>query len=56
MDPTVRQGGDSGKPVVITNPESPVAMALCNVAESVAARISVAAVQQANIISVNQVG
>jgi ATP-binding protein involved in chromosome partitioning len=56
MDPVVRQGGDSGKPVVITNPESPVALALCNVAESVAARISVAAVQQANIISVNQVG
>ncbi len=56
MDPIVRQGGDEGKPVVITNPESPVAMALCNVAESVAARISVAAVQQANIISVNQVG
>jgi ATP-binding protein involved in chromosome partitioning len=56
MDPIVRQGGDSGKPVVITNPESPVAMALCNVAESVAARISVAAVQQSNIISVNQVG
>jgi ATP-binding protein involved in chromosome partitioning len=56
MDPTVRQGGDSGKPVVITNPESPVAMALCNVAESVAARISVAAVQQANIIPMNQVG
>ena len=56
MDSIVRQGGDTGKPVVITNPESPVAMALCNVAESVAARISVAAVQQANIISVNQVG
>jgi ATP-binding protein involved in chromosome partitioning len=56
MDPNVRQGGDSGKPVVITNPESPVAMALCNVAESVAARISVAAVQQANVIPVNQVG
>jgi ATP-binding protein involved in chromosome partitioning len=56
MDPSVRRGGDAGKPVVVTDPDSPVAMALCNVAESVAARISVAAVQQANIISVNQVG
>ena len=56
MDPNVRQGGDSGKPVVITNPESPVAIALCNIAENVAARISVAAVQQANIIPINQVG
>jgi len=42
--------------VVITDPDSPVALALCNVAESVAARISVAAVQQANFIPVNQVG
>jgi ATP-binding protein involved in chromosome partitioning len=56
IDPIVRQGGDSGKPVVITNPDSPVARALCHVAESVAARISVAAIRQANIIAVNQVG
>jgi len=56
MDPIVRQGGDSGKPVVVTDPDSPVALALCNIAESVAARISVAAVQQANIIPVSQVG
>jgi ATP-binding protein involved in chromosome partitioning len=56
MDPIVRQGGDAGKPVVITDPGSPVALALCHVAESLAARISVAAVQQANIIAVDQVG
>ena len=56
LDPSVRQGGDSGKPVVISNPDSPVAQALCNVAESVAARISIAAVRQANMIPINQVG
>jgi len=56
MDPIVRQGGDTGKPVVITNPDSPVAQALCNVAENVAAKISVAAVQQANMIPIDQIG
>ncbi len=56
MDPNVRLGGDSGKPVVITHPDSPVAQALCQIAESVAAKISVAAVQQANVIPINQVG
>jgi ATP-binding protein involved in chromosome partitioning len=56
MDPMVRQGGDEGKPVVITNPDSAVAKALQNVAENVAAKISVAAVQGANFIPINLVG
>jgi ATP-binding protein involved in chromosome partitioning len=56
MDPMVRQGGDEGKPVVITNPDSAVAKALRNVAENVAAKISVAAVQGANFIPINLVG
>ncbi|OGO60128.1 MAG: chromosome partitioning protein, partial [Chloroflexi bacterium RBG_19FT_COMBO_47_9] len=45
MDARVRTGGDSGKPVVIVEPESPVAIALRVVAEDLAAKISVAAVQ-----------
>jgi ATP-binding protein involved in chromosome partitioning len=47
IDPNVRIGGDSGRPVVIAFPESPVAVALKDVAEKVAARISVLAVQGA---------
>lgn len=46
MDPSVRRGGDAGQPVVVAQPDSPVAQALCQVAETIAARISVAAVQQ----------
>jgi ATP-binding protein involved in chromosome partitioning len=46
IDPTVRIGGDSGKPVVVTSPESPVAIALIQMAEKAAARISVLAVEQ----------
>ena len=53
MDPSVRQGGDNGMPVVISHPDSSVARALRSVAEDVAAKISVAAVQQANFIPIS---
>ena len=56
LDPAVRKGGDLGKPVVLSQPESPVAQALKNIAEQVAAKASVAAVQGANKISINMVG
>jgi ATP-binding protein involved in chromosome partitioning len=56
MDPMVRLGGDDGKPVVVTNPDSAVAQALRNVAENIAAKISVAAVQGANFIPISLIG
>jgi ATP-binding protein involved in chromosome partitioning len=56
MDPAVREGGDQGRPVVIAKPESPVAQALQEIARSVAARISIAAVQGSNFIPINIVG
>ena len=57
MDPSVRVGGDSGKPVLVTNPDSPVAMALRAAAEDIAARLSVAALQgQSAFIPINLVG
>jgi ATP-binding protein involved in chromosome partitioning len=56
MDPSVREGGDSGKPVTITNPDSAVARALHAVAEDLAAKISVAALQKENVIPINLVG
>jgi ATP-binding protein involved in chromosome partitioning len=43
MDAKVRTGGDNGKPVLITNPNSPVSHALKVVSEDIAAKISVAA-------------
>jgi len=43
MNPAVRIGGDNGKPIVVSDPESDAAKALQSLAESVAARISVAA-------------
>jgi ATP-binding protein involved in chromosome partitioning len=56
MDPSVRTGGDNGKPVTVTQPDSPVAKALSEIAEDVAAKISVAAVQQGNFIPINMIG
>ncbi len=42
IDEYVREGGDNGKPVVVAEPESPAGRALTALAESVAARMSVA--------------
>ncbi|RMF45124.1 MAG: iron-sulfur cluster carrier protein ApbC [Anaerolineae bacterium] len=57
MDPSVRVGGDSGKPVVVSAPDSPVAQALKAVAEQIAAQASIAAYEQNNnVIPINLVG
>jgi ATP-binding protein involved in chromosome partitioning len=45
IDANVRIGGDGGRPVILDFPESPVSLALKQVAEKTAARISVLAIQ-----------
>ncbi len=49
MDSEVRVGGDSGKPIVVTNPDSKPAVAMREIAEKIAAKLSVSAIE-------NQVG
>jgi ATP-binding protein involved in chromosome partitioning len=57
IDPAVRQGGDNGVPVVLSQPDSPVAMALVQIARDLAAKVSLAAVkQQADFIPIQLVG
>src|SRR5512134_2082089 len=56
IDQNVRIGGDSGKPILVSYPDSPVAQALRNIAEDLAAKVSVAAVQQSNFVPINLVG
>ena len=56
MDPAVRSGGDSGIPVTVADPDSPVAQALSQVAMDLAAKISVAAVQGPSFIPINLIG
>jgi len=56
MDPQVRVGGDSGRPIVVTRPESATALALVAIAKSVAARLSVLALQGSGGIPINITG
>ncbi len=53
IDPSVRQGGDSGKPIVVSQPDSPAAQALRQIAEKVAARVSIAAMSNNNVLPIN---
>jgi ATP-binding protein involved in chromosome partitioning len=53
IDPRVREGGDNGKPAVIEIPDSPAAKALTEIAQKVAARISVEAMGGKNELPIN---
>ncbi len=46
MNPAVRVGGDSGKPIVISQPKSDSGMALLNIAQQVAAQVSIRALTE----------
>jgi len=52
IDPRVRKGGDSGKPVIVAHPDSPVSQALRGIAGQLAARLSVAALMQGGELSI----
>lgn len=52
----VRVGGDLGRPITITDPETPAAVALRQMSEAVAARISVVMLQNDGIIPINIIG
>ena len=52
IDPAVRVGGDSGKPVIMENPKSPAAVALRSIAEQIAARVSVEAFEKHNVVPI----
>jgi ATP-binding protein involved in chromosome partitioning len=45
---SLREGGDAGKPIVAGNPESPVAQAFVQIAEKVAAQVSIANLSSAD--------
>ena len=45
MDAKVRTGGDNGRPIIVEYPNSPAALALRGIAEVIAAKISMAALE-----------
>ncbi len=53
MDASVRKAGDDGKPVLVAHPDSQAARALREIAEKVAARVSVAALEGNHSLPIN---
>lgn len=53
IDPNVRIGGDTGKPIVDSNPESPAAKAFDEIAMKIAQKVSVAALGANNSLPIN---
>jgi ATP-binding protein involved in chromosome partitioning len=56
IDPAVREGGDEGVPIVVSQPGNAVSKAMKLVAEDLAAKVSVAALKQENVVPINLVG
>jgi ATP-binding protein involved in chromosome partitioning len=53
IDQNVRIGGDSGKPILVSYPDSAVANALREIAQKIAAQVSVAALSVKNELPIN---
>jgi len=53
IDQNVRIGGDTGKPIVVSHPESAVAIALQEISQKIAAKVSVAALSGKNELPIN---
>ncbi len=53
IDQNVRIGGDSGKPILVSYPDSPVANALREISHRIAAQVSVAALSTKNELPIN---
>ncbi len=56
LQASVREGGDYGKPVVIAAPDSEAGQSFRELARTVAARVSVVAMSQADVIPLNIIG
>ncbi len=52
LEPSVREGGDCGTPVVASQPDSASARAFASVASAVAARVAVQSFRQLPVINV----
>lgn len=55
LDPHVRQGSDGGIPVVVGHPDSAVAKVLTSIAEGLAAKLSVRALTQGNVVPISMI-
>ena len=53
IDQNVRIGGDSGKPIVVSHPDSAAAKSLIEISQKIAAQVSVAALSAQNDLPIN---
>ncbi|MCL4507279.1 MAG: Mrp/NBP35 family ATP-binding protein [Chloroflexi bacterium] len=56
LDPLIRVGGDSGKPVLVADPNSATSAIFKGLAQQVAARVSVVNFQSNNVIPISVIG
>jgi ATP-binding protein involved in chromosome partitioning len=56
LEAEVRKGGDYGRPIVVTDPDTPAGQAFQKLAQTVAARVSVVMLQTADVIPLNIIG
>jgi ATP-binding protein involved in chromosome partitioning len=52
IDAKVRTGGDNGRPVIVEDPKSPAANSLRGIAEVIAAKVSLAALENKTVIPI----
>jgi ATP-binding protein involved in chromosome partitioning len=55
LDPEVRESGDSGIPVVVSNPDSAVSKAIISAANDLAAKVSVQALKDQHVIPIETI-
>jgi len=56
MAAAVREGGDYGRPIVVSQPDSPAGQAFAQLAQIIAARVSVLMLSDSNTIPLNIIG
>ncbi|MFN8451946.1 MAG: P-loop NTPase [Anaerolineae bacterium] len=56
MSADVRKGGDYGRPIAVAEPDSEAGQAFRTLAQTVAARVSVVMLQNADVIPLNVIG
>ena len=56
MMPEVREGGDSGKPILVSTPDAAAAKGMRSVAENLAGKLSVVAMEEKSKIKLNVIG
>jgi ATP-binding protein involved in chromosome partitioning len=56
LEAEVRKGGDYGRPIVVTDPDTAAGQAFHKLAQTIAARVSVVMLQTADVIPLNIIG